>query len=194
MIQFGPGYAPRGFRGMTHYIVVHCSAGHPDATARDVVRYHMELRGWRSCGYHAVIERDGTIVPTLHPDAIGAHVGDVKSVGNGRAYGVCLIGGVSLPSMVPVDNFSDKQMAALASHLGGMAERYPDAEISGHRDLIRRFGGGAKACPCFDVAPWWQSVSAGAGGSAAAEGSASTEDNIDEPARPWWRRVLDLVA
>ena len=158
MIRYGPDFAPRGLRAATDYLVVHCSAGHPAATAEAIVRFHMEVRGWRSCGYHAVIEQDGTLVPTLHPDAIGAHVGDVKPVGNGLAYGVCLIGGVELPSMRPINNYTPAQMHSLADHLLAMSERYPGAKVPGHRDLIRAFGAAPKACPCFDVEPWWRGI------------------------------------
>ena len=157
-IIYGPDFAPRGLRTATDYLVVHCSAGHPDAKAEAVVRFHMEVRGWRSCGYHAVIERDGTVVQTLHPDAIGAHIGDVKRVGNGRAYGVCLGGGVELPSMKPVNNYTLEQMNSLGEHLLTMKDRYPGAVVTGHRDLIRRFGASPKACPCFDVEPWWRGL------------------------------------
>ena len=155
MIQYGPTFSPRGLRLATDYIVVHCSAGHPSAKAEAIVRFHMSIRGWRSCGYHAVIEQDGTLVPTLHPDAIGAHIGDVKPVGNRRAYGVCLVGGVELPSMTAVNNYTPAQMRRLADHLHDLARRYPEASVTGHRDLIRRFGASAKSCPCFDVKPWW---------------------------------------
>ena len=30
----------------------------------------------------------------------------------------------------------------------------------GHRDLIRLTGAPPKACPCFDVIPWWREVGA----------------------------------
>ena len=156
MIQYGPTFAPRGLRPATDFLVVHCSAGHPSAKAEAIVRFHMGIRGWRSCGYHAVIEQDGTLVPTLHPDAIGAHIGDVKLVGNRRAYGVCLVGGVDLPSMIAVNNYTPAQMRRLADHLCALTGRYPDAVVTGHRDLIRRFDASPKACPCFDVEPWWK--------------------------------------
>ena len=154
-IRYGADFAPRGMRSATNFIIVHCSAGHEEAKAADVTHYHMVTLGWLSCGYHTVIERDGTIVETLHPNAIGAHIGDVKAVGNRQAFGVCLIGGIDAHG-VPTDNFTEAQMSSLARVLKRQTELHPTATVLGHRDAIQRYGGkGAKACPCFDAPAWW---------------------------------------
>ena len=161
MIRYGPDFAPRGVRAATDHIVVHCAATRPsvNVTAAAIVRYHMEAKGWRSCGYHDVIEVDGRVVPTLHMNAIGAHVGDIGRGWNGRSYGVCLIGGIDADGR-PAMNFTPAQMKALADLLHRRAERWPGARVVGHRDLIREHGASPKACPCFDVIPWWRDLDA----------------------------------
>jgi len=153
-IEYGPHFTPRGLRNATDYIVVHCSAGPVTSSAEAIVRYHMLNLKWQSCGYNDVIESTGIIVPTLHQDAIGAHIGDVKQVGNSRAYGICLTGGVDHNNH-PVDNFTKAQKNALRDRLNSLVKQYPTAEIVGHRDLIKRHGARPKDCPCFDVKTWW---------------------------------------
>ena len=164
-LRYDSDFAPRGMRSHTDRIVVHCSATRPSSriTAESIARYHMGRkphgRGWRSCGYHDVIETTGKVVATLHPDAIGAHVGDIGRGWNSRAYGVCLVGGIDANGR-PAMNFPPAEMEALADLLRRRADRWPGADVCGHRDLIREHGARPKACPCFDVIPWWRDLDA----------------------------------
>ena len=170
---YGPDFNPRGVRPVTDTLVVHCSAAPnlPHLTAEQIVDYHMSK--WRSCGYHDIIQYDGTIVSTLHGEAIGAHVGDVTAelghVGwNYRSRGVCLMGGTDR-KYNPEDNFTDAQVSALIGHLYLMVQRYGDGSgytgglnIWGHNYLIDTYGSnydnpatpwneGAKACPVISM-------------------------------------------
>lgn len=135
-------------------IIVHCSAspnGRAD-TIRDIDRWHKE-RGFlrplvfrdkyrpelTSCGYHCVIEIDGTIAHGRHTDEAGAHAAGY----NHDSIGVCLVG---------TDAFSPAQIDALDLYIQSVLAMYPTATVCGHRDLpdVR------KSCPGFDVTQWME--------------------------------------
>lgn len=129
-------------------IFVHCSAGSQSNTAREIVDYHTRPvsrggRGWKSPGYHYIIEADGKIV-NVHPEE---KVSNGVRGYNATAINVCYVGGVdtSKPGLPPVDNRTDAQKASLLSLLRMLRKKYPDAGIYGHRDFA------AKACPSFDA-------------------------------------------
>lgn len=138
------------------FIVIHCSADPADTTkdASDIRRQHLE-DGWRDVGYHYLINRDGTKVAGRPEDMRGAHHKPVNS----RSIGVCMIGGSPPIGSkeyrlgLGEDNFTPEQWITLGNTIARLHEKYPDAEIVGHRDL-----GAKKACPSFDVKPWWEAV------------------------------------
>ena len=122
-----------------HYLVVHCAdtPDEDDLSVRDIHAMHLGF-GWHGVGYHRVIRRDGTI-ESGRPDCwIGAHVYGL----NEHSLGVCLIGR---------NEFTDAQMAALATVLSQWQTEYPQATICGHCD----FESTEKTCPNFDVGAWW---------------------------------------
>ena len=168
MIRYGSDFNPRGDRAKTDYIVIHCSAGSDKGTARGVTRYHMVEKGWKSCGYHFVIERSGKLTATLHPDGRGAHVGDIhRQAGqpgwNDRAIGICLIGGLRDPDPDAelTDNYSSEQIEALRTLVIRLWRQYGCPIVTGHHNLIDQFGAGVrKACPCFDASSWWADIKA----------------------------------
>jgi N-acetylmuramoyl-L-alanine amidase len=139
---------PSGVR----FLVVHCSASQPNAkppvTAAVIDRWHRE-RGFRKIGYHFVIRRDGVVEPGRTLDEIGAHVEGFNAV----SVGVCLAGGVDA-NLKPEDNFTSQQKDVLAKLLAGLLQKFPKAEIVGHRDLPNV----KKDCPSFDVKSWWAKV------------------------------------
>lgn len=55
---------------------------------------------------------------------------------------------------IPADTRTDAQKRSMAALLRSLRLDYPDACIIGHRDLP----GVKKACPCFDVKAWLQSI------------------------------------
>ena len=131
-------------------IVVHCSAGSQKNTAADIVRFHTlptpKGRGWKTPGYHYIIEADGTVVAVV-PEA---RVSNGVAGHNAHAINVCYIGGVDLSRKVngqfpPLDNRTPAQKAALRSLLAMLRAKYPSAKIYGHRDFA------PKACPSFDA-------------------------------------------
>lgn len=132
------------------YIVVHCSATPPtmDIGAVEIDRWHRQ-RGFRKIGYHYVIRRDGTLNSGRDLDEVGAHVEGYNSI----SWGVCMVGGVNEDNYA-VENFTPAQYRTLKTVIEKLLTLAPKAEVLGHRD----FPGVRKACPSFDVKPWWAGV------------------------------------
>jgi hypothetical protein len=145
-------------RTSTDYIVVHCSATRPgtDIGAAEIDRWHQD-RGWRGIGYHAVIRLDGTVEPGRGLDEVGAHCASHNRV----SVGVCVVGGVGEDGK-PACTITDVQQVALRGLLAAWQQRWPDAEVLGHRDLSPDLDNDGvigshewqKACPSFDVRHW----------------------------------------
>jgi N-acetylmuramoyl-L-alanine amidase len=137
-------------RKITH-IVIHCSAtpeGRPH-TAADIERWHREL-GWASIGYHYVIRLDGTVELGRPVSQAGAHV----SGHNATTIGICYVGGLDRTTWQPKDTRTEEQKRSMRTLVVALKGVFPDAEVLGHRD----FPNVRKACPCFDVRRWWESV------------------------------------
>ena len=136
-------------RPKTKYLVVHCSAtiNNPDFDWKTIDRMHRQ-KGWICIGYHYVIRTDGTIEEGRPLGTIGAHV----KGHNEESVGICLIGGTDLKGN-SVDNFTKAQKDSLLKLLEWLQKDvYADEAptVLGHRDF-----GVPKACPCFDVIPWY---------------------------------------
>lgn len=137
------------------YIVIHCSATKEgeNFSAKDIDRWHRK-RGYRSIGYHYVIRLDGTLESGRPEEQVGAHVKGY----NARSIGVCYIGGLSRTAE-PKDTRTDAQKSMLRWLVEKLKQKYPKAQVVGHRDLSPdRNGNGKvdkwewlKACPSFDV-------------------------------------------
>jgi len=119
-------------------------------SAREIDRWHRQ-RGFRRIGYHYVIGLDGQIEIGRPESEAGAHVAGH----NATTIAVCYVGGVSADDIrIAKDTRTPAQVEAQIKLNYELLGRYPHAKIVGHRD----FPGVAKACPCFDVIPWWESV------------------------------------
>ena len=135
------------------YLVVHCDASRPsnDFDIEDIRRMHMNKPNyWNDIGYHWFIKRDGTLQKGRDESIQGAHVRDY----NRYSIGICMAGGLNQETFVPEDNFTEAQYVTLTGLLLDSTSKYPNAKVQGHRD----FHGVAKACPCYDVIPWWENV------------------------------------
>jgi N-acetylmuramoyl-L-alanine amidase len=129
------------------YLVVHCSASPADMDIgkAEIRKWHLQ-RGFADIGYHFVIRRDGTLEFGRPTTESGAH-----AVGyNLHSLGICLVGGLKKGTTKAENNFTPAQFERLWSLLGELGQKYPDAEVLGHRDLP----GVNKACPSFDVRSW----------------------------------------
>ena len=123
-------------------IIVHCSAtvAGRDFGASDIDRWH-KARGFKGIGYHYVVRLDGRVEPGRAESMQGAHcLGH-----NAHSIGVCYIGGLAADGKTPADTRTSAQKASLSRLIRMLKERYPGAEVHGHREFA------AKACPCFDA-------------------------------------------
>jgi len=131
-------------------IVIHCSAS-KDGIAKsreDLVREH-QARGFRTIGYHWIVEPDGALVAGRPEAQVGAHV----EGHNADTIGVCMIG---------TKAFTSKAWATLATVVKNLRRTYPGAKVLGHRDYSPDLnhngkiepGEWIKLCPNFDVESW----------------------------------------
>jgi N-acetylmuramoyl-L-alanine amidase len=127
------------------YIVIHCTATQPEAKIPDIQAYWKDHLGWNNPGYHFIIKRDGEIV-RLQKES--AYANGVKGY-NLKSIHISYIGGIDRKGK-PLDNRTKAQQAAMFDKIVELTEKYPTAEVLGHRD----FPDVAKACPCFDVKEW----------------------------------------
>lgn len=154
--------------GRYDHLIVHVTAtkASMDIGAADVDRWHRD-KGWRGCGYHAVIRRNGlwedrdggfSARPIGH---CGAHVGDCGPGWNCRSFGISMAGGID-DNGQPENNMTFVQIQTLRAGIETFLELHPNkgaVRVLGHRDLIWQTGAPPKACPCFDVIPWWNNLS-----------------------------------
>ena len=131
-------------REETKYIVIHCTQTRPSQNigAKDIDRWHRE-QGWLKIGYATVIKRDGTIEQGREDDEVQAAVKGY----NHTSFNLCLIGGAKEEDWKQAeDNFTAEQWESLKKELTRLVQKYPDAQIVGHRDLDDK-----KFCPSFNV-------------------------------------------
>jgi len=140
------------------FIAIHCSA--TPATLENYgaaeIRQDHRKRGWRDIGYHYVIRRDGTLEKGRPDTQPGAHEPRINSC----SLAICLVGG-SPPigssehrKGLGEDNYTPAQWAALEALVRKLTAEHPRAAVIGHRDVP----GVRKACPSFDVKPWWENL------------------------------------
>jgi hypothetical protein len=151
-------------------IIIHTAAVRPDfmigttawAKRMTVKRWHVQDRGWRDIGYHAVGDRDGQIATGRDTDwdgdvweEIGAHVAGE----NRTTLGYCLWGGLYPNGLDGHEDdkfsthYTDAQEVALVEWINDRVESFPTiVKVSGHNEYA------AKACPCFNVPTWWSDV------------------------------------
>ena len=124
-------------------IVIHCTASRPDQHLTLGMLDHMhQARGWKCCGYHYYITRDGQLNFGRPEEMVGAHARHY----NAHSIGICYEGGLDEKGH-PADTRTAAQKLTLQMLLISLKADYPDAEIVGHCELE----GVHKACPCFPV-------------------------------------------
>ncbi len=123
-------------------IVVHCTAtpAGRNVSASEIDSWH-RARGFKSIGYHFVVELDGFIELGRPIEQIGAHAKGFNKCSIGVAY----VGGLNAAGK-PDDTRTDAQKKALQRLIAHLKAEFPEARVIGHRDIS------AKACPCFDAA------------------------------------------
>ena len=124
-------------------IVIHCTASRPNQhISMELLHQIHKARGWKCCGYHYYITRDGQLYQGRPEEMVGAHARHY----NAHSIGLCYEGGLDEKGR-PADTRTPAQKAALIALLRSLKIDYPDAEIVGHCELE----GVHKACPCFDA-------------------------------------------
>jgi N-acetylmuramoyl-L-alanine amidase len=132
------------------YLTVHCTAGSQDQKTQDIKHYWAKVLGWKSYGYHYLINKDGSI----------ENLTDIKNPTNGvagfnkHAIHICYKGGLG-----GKDTRTFEQKVALERILKTLKLQFPNAKIKGHRDFSPDLNGDGKItsnewvklCPCFDA-------------------------------------------
>ena len=151
-------------------IVIHCTASRPNQhiTMEQLDQMH-KARGWKCCGYHYYITRDGQLHFGRPEEMVGAHARHY----NAHSIGICYEGGLDEKGRA-ADTRTPAQKLTLHSLLIALKADYPNAEIVGHCELpeqrmpselvrswLSRDGsrpshleGVHKACPCFSCSEY----------------------------------------
>jgi N-acetylmuramoyl-L-alanine amidase len=127
---------------LINYIVVHCTATPLTATVESIENYWRNFLQWKRKGYHVLIETSGKI---REIQDIDIPANGVRGY-NGNSIHIATIGGQH------VDDRTPQQKDALWFLLKGLLQKFPDAELLGHRD----FPNVAKACPRYNVKEWFE--------------------------------------
>ncbi len=125
-----------------NHIIIHCSAVRPwqQSGVAEIDRWH-RAHGWKGCGYHYVIRRDGNIEIGRPLEMVGAHC----QYYNRHSIGICYEGGLDEQGR-PADTRTEAQKDTLRSLLEQLHADYPMAVIVGHNVFNTM-----KACPCFNA-------------------------------------------
>ena len=123
------------------YLVLHCTATNIDATVEGILKYWKEHNGWRSPGYHYLIDYDGKIHELL---PIEKQSNGVKGY-NHNSIHISYIGGIR--DGENWDTRSVKQIHSQIDILKDLSAKFPNAKIRGHYE----FPDVKKTCPNFNV-------------------------------------------
>lgn len=134
-------------------IFVHCTASKQTATVDDIKR-EFKNKGWKNPGYHYLIDANGEIHQLLDEEGISNGVQGYNQTSINVAY----IGGIDEKGK-GIDNRTDEQKKSLKSLISKLKEKYPNAEVLGHRDISTDKNGNGivdtweriKECPCFNL-------------------------------------------
>ncbi len=130
-------------------IIIHATATRPEWMARkplaakiaEITSWHKQ-RGFRTIGYHWIIDRTGETLPGRPETEQGAHV----KGHNRNTLGVSLVGGFGGAATDKFDDhFTVKQRTALENLIADIQTRHNITKLSGHNEYAN------KGCPCFDA-------------------------------------------
>lgn len=134
-------------------IFVHCTAGAQRQTIDDL-KEEFRKKGWKEPGYHYVIDINGGVHQLLAIEKISNGVQGYNSTAINIAY----IGGIDGRGK-PIDNRTDAQKDALVLLLHNLKQKFPSAQIMGHRDIwgkdSRKW---KKMCPCFNAMEEYENI------------------------------------
>ena len=135
-------------------IFVHCTAGNKRQIAESLLYFFHHVKGWNNPGYHYVVEYDGKVVQLAPEERV---VNGVKGF-NSTSISIAYTGGIDDKGKA-CDTRSNAQKKAMRELLEELRQRYPDAEILGHRDISPDTNHNGivdpweriKECPSFDA-------------------------------------------
>lgn len=135
-------------------IFVHCTASSQKATVQSILA-EFRRKKWRVPGYHWLIDKDGKKTQLVDENIVANGVKGYNSTSVHVAY----IGGIDKQHPNGIDTRTKDQKAALEILLTQLHQRYPNAEILGHRDISPDTNHNGKVdswerikeCPCFDA-------------------------------------------
>ncbi len=134
-------------------IFVHCTAGSQRQTIDDL-KAEFRKKGWQHPGYHYVIDINGGVHQLLAIEEVSNGVQGYNST----AINVAYIGGIDSKGK-PIDNRTPAQKDAMVLLLHKLKQRFPDAQIMGHRDIwgcdSRKW---KKWCPCFNAIEEYKNI------------------------------------
>jgi N-acetylmuramoyl-L-alanine amidase len=125
-------------------LIIHCTAtpeGRP-VTVEEITEWHKN-KGWKTIGYHYVIDLNGMVHNGRPVEQVGAHC----EGHNANSIGIVYVGGCDA-DMKPKDTRNYSQKVAMLKLVRLLKEQYPGVSIHGHNEYA------AKACPSFDVQKW----------------------------------------
>ncbi len=142
-------------RKSTKGIILHDSHTVPYISkVLEVPRWEQQARqvgremGLLEIGYHAIIERDNTIVETRHHSLIGSHT----PTQNMDSIGVCLVGGrEEMMGSQGYNNFTADMMKAFFSYYYRMEEIYGELWLKGHSEVQKYRNRQLPDCPCMEM-------------------------------------------
>jgi len=134
------------------YIVIHCTATAQSTTIESIKSYWKNKLGWKSYGYHKIIDLHGRVTELATPDKVTNGVRGYNST----SYHISYIGGKD------IDDRTYSQRKTLLKEIRKAKKLFPKAQILGHRDLspdLNRDGKitsneWVKLCPQFNVKEW----------------------------------------
>lgn len=125
-------------------IIVHCSATAEgkNVTVSDITRWHKD-RGYKTIGYHYVIDLQGAIKEGRSVNMIGAHC----EGRNTYSIGVCYVGGCDSSGKKAKDTRTSAQKESLRKVVQELIDIYhlTPAQVHGHYEYAN------KACPSFKI-------------------------------------------
>ncbi len=132
------------------YIVLHCTATPQNTTVESILRYWRDTLGWKSPGYHYVVDTRGKrfILETILKPTNG-----VKGY-NSRSIHISYIGGIDENGKAK-DTRTREQKEEMECIIRELIEKLPcKPDILGHKD----FPNVSKDCPSFDVQKWLKEI------------------------------------
>lgn len=111
-------------------------------------------KGWQHPGYHYAIDINGGVHQLLAIEEVSNGVQGYNST----AINVAYIGGIDSKGK-PIDNRTPAQKGAMVLLLHKLKQRFPEAQIMGHRDIwgsdSRKW---KKWCPCFNAIEEYKNI------------------------------------